>query len=112
MPGEAKGKCATTAILTDIHENGLPKIHERQTWQWHPNSGHVRPAIREPGRIYCLDAASVTKSRERDGVEGPPMVNVCNPDRDTQLWVSTKRHSLCNQTTQTSMCLVACCHRF
>lgn len=85
MPAEAKGKCATSAVL-EQNDIGLQKMHERQTWQWHYQSGYIRPAIREPGRIYCLDSATVTKNPSRNGPPGPPMVNVCHPNRSTQKW--------------------------
>jgi hypothetical protein len=86
MAAESKGKCTTAAVLGqgDTH---LHKIHERQTWQWHYQTGYVRPAIREPGRIYCLDSRIVTKNPNRNGPSGVPMVNVCHPNRNTQKWV-------------------------
>jgi len=85
MPAQAMGKCATSTVLSQLDET-LSKVHERQTWQWHGHSGHVRPAIREPGRIYCLDAFAVIKNVRRNGPPGPPMVNVCHPERSSQVW--------------------------
>eukprot|EP00041_Stephanoeca_diplocostata_P023501 m.578799 g.578799 ORF g.578799 m.578799 type:complete len:763 (+) comp22309_c0_seq5:142-2430(+) len=81
-PAEVKGMCATDDVLK-TQENGLPKSHEQQTWQWHMETGYIRPAIREPGRIYCLDAIPVTRDVAHDN---PPMANVCHPGRPGQLW--------------------------
>lgn len=46
-------------------------------------TGYIRPAIREPGRIYCLDAIPVTRDVGHDNA---PMANVCHPGRQGQLW--------------------------
>ena len=45
-------------------------------------SGYIRPAIREPGRLFCLDAERIP----RPALDGPPMVGVCNPARKAQVW--------------------------
>lgn len=51
---EVKRGCADAKLL-EAEGVDLPKNIERHTWMWHADSGYIRPAIREPGRIYCLD---------------------------------------------------------
>ena len=41
--------------MLDTDGTDLPKKIERHVWMWHADEGYIRPAIREPGRIYCLD---------------------------------------------------------
>lgn len=55
---------------------------ERHTWMYHEASGHIRSTIREPGRLYCLDAKQIPEPP----LDGPPMVGVCNPVRRGQVW--------------------------
>lgn len=82
---EIKSSCANDEVLAS-EPTPLSKAHERQTWMWYNGSGHIRPAIREPGRVYCLDSEPYGLRGSAKDYTGPPMVNVCSPVRDGQIW--------------------------
>eukprot|EP00040_Diaphanoeca_grandis_P003765 m.25830 g.25830 ORF g.25830 m.25830 type:complete len:718 (+) comp15181_c0_seq2:313-2466(+) len=82
---EAVTKCANEDELKTL-SNPFPKYYERHTWQWHYESGYIRPAIREPGRVYCLDSEPIGLNIHVSEYHGSPMVNVCNPTRGGQKW--------------------------
>ena len=108
---EISPRCASDSIL-EADQPLLGKMHERHTWMWHPKTGHIRPAIREPGRIYCLDGELAFGRGSAD----VPMVNICNPTRESQRWTLTKASSSSGgkghesvrvQNTKSSKCVEA-----
>ena len=114
VKGQSFGGFPTLQLTGNCEKAQQKKFNETVVYIWQPEHGYLRPAHREPGRVLCIDARSISifpVAKDSFWNLAPQMIT-CKPDRPSQQWAHDPQTGnmrnpitgLCMAADQASFC--------